>query len=325
MKRYLHLIMVALFATMLTMPLEAVAQQKPDSQDEATAVVVEDVTADEGEGVDEPREGENKFKSFVSGLVVDLIFLGYIAMIIHMIYVRIWRRTRYRKTFSVDEFIERRKAVGMDIEMAEGEYSSMMEPLMSVTDTWKRVEDPETEEEEFIPTKKKHLKIAIETIKEVEAKMPTDQDIVYLMNEYAETINYYEKRHFAGSKAMIWITLIAAVGVFFLKAPSFTVVLALCALVYYLASMRPAFMLVGERGNRVGFMNTILGGVFGFVGSAQVVRTTTTYYNGSTSVDDDYSEHWIFLIIGIAIFIALLCFLWAIAVVNYLRNYILYW
>ena len=67
-----------------------------------------------------------------------------------------------------------------------------------------------------------------------------------------------------------------------------------------------------------------LAAVFGFIASAQTVRTVTKWSDGTKTVEDDHSQHWIFLIIGLAILAMIAFFLALWGFFNYIRNYVLY-
>ena len=61
------------------------------------------------------------------------------------------------------------------------------------------------------------------------------------------------------------------------------------------------------------------------VAAAKTYKTVTTYSDGTTKTETDNSETWISLIFGLIIMVLLSLLLSLISVINYLRNYIIYW
>jgi hypothetical protein len=155
----------------------------------------------------------------------------------------------------------------------------------------------------------------------------TDPDLIDGINEMAECINTSRKRQFDGSKLMVWLTIIFAGIMWYAVGFQGSIFFLLSLGIYYLASLKPNFMidrraLKGKTGR--GALNWLLGGVFGMIAGAQTVRTVTKWSDGSTTTDDDHTQHFVAWIIGLFVILLLIFCLLAWALVNWLRNYVFY-
>ena len=70
--------------------------------------------------------------------------------------------------------------------------------------------------------------------------------------------------------------------------------------------------------------NGIFAGVFGLLAGAQTVRTIYKFNDGHKEYSDDHSQHWIALAIGLVVLFVLAMMMAFWALLNYLRNYVLY-
>ena len=97
----------------------------------------------------------------------------------------------------------------------------------------------------------------------------------------------------------------------------------------YLLASRSTNFLIAEKQQKGGggssFLSGIIGGLFMGVAAAKTYKTVTTYSDGTTKTETDNSETWISLIFGLIIMVLLSLLLSVISVINYLRNYIIYW
>jgi hypothetical protein len=94
---------------------------------------------------------------------------------------------------------------------------------------------------------------------------------------------------------------------------------------YVVASRTPQF-LIDKRALRGGgnIHNGIFAGVFGLLAGAQTVRTIYKFNDGHKEYSDDHSQHWIALAIGLVVLFVLAMMMAFWALLNYLRNYVLY-
>lgn len=310
---------IVVAAMLLSLPIAAIAQETgvpaTDIVDVAEAVEAVESVESTGPGIG------SKILEILMAIVGSGLFL---AMIGHMIYVKVKLTPRYKTTFTVDDFKQSRLDAGLSLS-SDTENQEMMECLGSIVETWKEKTNEETGEPCYVPTKFKHLKAAFERIDYVIAQCPTNEEVVEELNDYINIVTINEERHFDGSKVIMWISGIIAAILLFTGVWPATIAMLMSLAVYYLASMRPTFLLAKAKEGKVGIINKLLVGVFAMIGAAQTVRTTTIYDDGSKDVEDDHSQHWISLIIGLVIILIIAVYLPLWSTFNYLRNYIIYW
>ncbi|MBQ2424067.1 MAG: hypothetical protein II262_04635, partial [Alistipes sp.] len=98
-------------------------------------------------------------------------------------------------------------------------------------------------------------------------------------------------------------------------------------ILYLLASRSATFLIAAKQVKGSGsnsFLTMLIGSLFMGVATAKTYKTVTTYSDGSTKTETDNSQTWFSLIFGLIVMILLSFLLAIIAVINYLRNYILY-
>ncbi len=262
----------------------------------------------------------------IVAILLSVVSLGSVLFALgHMFYTRFFLSPRYKKQFTVEYFQEKRAAKELPIDSSADENQTAMGLLTHTTDTWTVQYNESTGREEYVPTKKKHLRATVEIINSVIEVAPTNQSVIDELNGIVEVVNVNETRHFSGSKPIIWIALIFG-ALFAIFGAGFAPLISMGvgAGLYIVASSRPTFLLAKETGGKIGFLNSILVGTLAFIGAARTVRRTTTYSDGSRSVDDDHSQHFIFLIIGLIMIVFLACTIVIWSFFNYLRNYVFY-
>lgn len=99
---------------------------------------------------------------------------------------------------------------------------------------------------------------------------------------------------------------------------------------YYFASQETQFMIndkelkgTTSRG-RSKMMTAITMFGLGVLFSGQTYKTVTTWSDGTTTTDYDNDEHFVALIFGMIILAILAFFMFAVALINFVRNYLLY-
>lgn len=258
-------------------------------------------------------------------LIAVVVIIALVAMIAHMIYEHF--RGNLNTEYTVDYFRDLRKeSASGDMTAAEvDDYNQRIDQVLS---TWDEIYDEDGEAIPY-PFKRSAVMNMWRLSKEITAANPTDSQLVERVNGINEILNHALKRQFNGSKAMIIVAIIMAV-IFGLMADSVTP--AICVgfgiLLYLLASRSATFLIARKqakgRGNR-SFLSGIIGGLFMGIATAKTYKTVTTYSDGSTTTDTDNSDTWISMIFAFIVMFILAGFLAVIAVINYIRNYLLYW
>lgn len=252
-----------------------------------------------------------------------LVLLLYVAMLAHMVYELFIRKSPYSKNgYTLEDMKQARAESGKAAELSQGEMTTVNNLLNEVTSGW-------TEYEGCLwPTDIKQVRNAENALARLAEAMPTDPDVIARMNELVKGLNENKKRHFNGSMKLVIFTIIIAVVIGLLAKSWDMIPFFLGSLiVYYGASLTPAWMLVkremkGKDNNHLS--SKLISGIFAFIGSAQTVRTVTKWSDGTTTTDDDHSQHFIFWIIGLFLLIMLVFFIGVWAIFNYVRNYLLY-
>ena len=262
-------------------------------------------------------------KTDIASIIINtLVLMAYIAMIVHMIYVN-YKGVRYKKAISVEEMKSERIAQNKPEEMSEQEYNQAVDYLQRVLDTWTVVGQNEEGVDLKKPTKMKQINASALLLDQAIALQPTDQEMIETINELMDVINSNEIRYFDGSKPLVWLGVI--VGIIFCFISIGMGVLTLISTgAYILASRTPVF-LIEKRNNRGGgnIHNGMIAGIFAMIAGAKV-RTIYKYSDGHKEYEDDHSQHWIALALGLVLLVVIASFMALWAIFNYLRNYVLY-
>lgn len=262
-------------------------------------------------------------------LILEILVLAVIVgTIVHMLYILL--KKKHREDFTVEEFKAKRLEAGRSETSADAENEEVAELMRSIMAEWSPIgEDEETGEEMRAPLKQKQVTQAEEKLRQAIEIAPTTDEMVFEINDTARVINIANKREFNGSKRLIVIVVILAllVGIFGSMWGFFAWLIASC-LIYIMASLTPGFiinkrMLKGKEG-KSSFISALLGGVFGAVATAKTYKTVTKYTDGSKETSYDHSETIGALILAFVVTILVASFMAFIALINYLRNYVLY-
>lgn len=262
----------------------------------------------------------------VSDTIISiLVFVAFVWMIGHMIY-ELWIKRNPFTAIDIDQMKVLRETEGKRLEMSDDEYNECMELLTQATDNWTEYQN-EDGEEMCIITNKKQMQQTEDIANRVNSLLPTDPEVVELANQVYGFAREARKREFTGSKTLLVILVIIAAFFIYLTGWQIISFFIFNAATYILASMTPNFMLYrkelkGKTGS--GCLTAILGGAFAMILGAQTVRTVTKWSDGSTTTDDDHSQHFIAWILAIIIAVILVFFMFVWATINYLRNYVIY-
>lgn len=261
---------------------------------------------------------------FLAILVPLLIIIAMFGSLIHMIY-KLIRSKRFTSAYTVEQIKEMRRAAGKTPEATEKENQEAFDILDRCFDTWKPYTD-ENGEEQRVAVKKKMVDDTEKCIYQCLEIMPTNPDLIDALNDVCDLVNQNWSRAFSGNKLLIGLTVILAVLMVYTGGWQAVPFFVLSLAIYILSCYKPIFMHNKDAFRSSGKLSAgCLAAVFGFIASAQTVRTVTKWSDGTETVDDDHSQHWIFLIIGLIV-LAIIAFLLAVwGFFNYLRNYILYW
>ena len=258
-------------------------------------------------------------------LIAVVVIIALVAMIAHMIYEHF--RGNLNTEYTVDYFRNLRKeSASRDMTAAEvDDYNQRIDQVLS---TWDEIYDEDGEAIPY-PFKRSAVMNMWHLSKEITAAHPTDSQLVARVNGINEILNHALKRQFSGSKAMVIVAIIMAVIMGLIAdsvAPAITVGIGI--LLYLLASRSATFLIARKqakgRGNR-SFLSGIIGGLFMGIATAKTYKTVTTYSDGSTTTETDNSDTWISMIFAFIVMLILAAFLAVISVINYIRNYLIYW
>ena len=163
------------------------------------------------------------------------------------------------------------------------------------------------------------------TFVQVIGMCPTDADVIERLNSLTDVINSGEERHFDGSRKLIWLGFIVGILMYWMMGVGMMFSTLIATGLYVVASRTPQF-LIDKRALRGGgnIHNGIFAGVFGLLAGAQTVRTIYKFNDGHKEYYDDHSQHWIALAIGLVVLFVLAMMMAFWALLNYLRNYVLY-
>lgn len=300
------------------------------AQETGDSTMVSDSTAMTGATTGEVKKEKGWFAIFLETVILILI-LGAAAFIIgHMGYTIYKAKTFAAQDYSLENFRAIRKEKGLPSESTQDENRKCNDLLDDAYESWTDVEGSGSREIH----NPKYMREIVRTgrmLREIAEIAPTDVDIINTLNEYKEVVSRNEARSFDGSWKLIWVGVGVAVvialimqsdyGNFFGALFSVGLIFLIPTGAYYLSSYTPQF-LIDKRANRGGgnVSSGIVALAFGIMGSGVTVRT---HYTDGTS-EDDHSSHFIMAALGIFVLliVAFTISIWSI--VNYLRNYVLF-
>lgn len=273
------------------------------------------------EGITEVSESKDSIWNTILPIV---LLAAILCMFVHMGIVWI-KGQRYKTVFTPELVANARTSVGKISESTPEEDREVENLLEQAYLCWSETDPDENGNEMRQPTSRKQIKTSCSYLDQAIALQTTDSDLLERLNELTNAININEKRTFDGSKILVWLGGIFGVLSFFLFDTGLAFSVLFSTGVYIVASRAPLF-LVAKRQKRGGgnIHNGIVGGVLAMIAGAKTVRTVYKFDDGTQAYKDDHSQHWIALVLGLIILIilALTMIFWAI--LNYLRNYIIY-
>lgn len=262
--------------------------------------------------------------SWQDTLMMIVFGVLYVAMICHMVFELFIRRRPYKKEgYTKADMVAARKEAGLPEEATDEDNLRINSCIASFPIGWKAVDDM------AVPTTKKNMTDGEKCIVEAISLMPTKDEYLAAINDGINTLEANWKRQFNGSVRLIVLTIIVAGAIGYLSGsiikviPFFLISLG----VYYMASLTPTFMLnkIALQGkDNKSFFGGMIAGVFAFIGSAKTITTVTKYTDGTKDVDEDHSQHLVFLALGLIILCMIAIFVSIWAIFSYLRNYLLY-
>jgi len=268
---------------------------------------------------------------FIKELLIAILFFGGSLFVIgHMIYLIYTSKKRFSGVYDVNFFRNLRKEKGKSSESTPEETQQAYAELNKVFYCWSNVMQDEEGNEFRKPKKMKEIEESSKALQAVIDLAPTDSGVIENINSYIGVIRTNEERKFDGSWKLIILGLVIAIIFALIGKAESNYIMAFLkwgsifwvpVAIYYISSLTPRF-LIEKRQNRGGGKVTtgLVAAAFAILGSG---RSYKTYYTDGSSTED-HSEHGIALFIGFVLlfFIALTIIFWA--VLNYLRNYVLY-
>ena len=246
-------------------------------------------------------------------VVFITLFVIVLAIAAHTIYLLATTK-KLKENYTVEAFRKNRAAAGLGA-MTKEEVDELNTKLDSIDTIWGEIADSKGNMVVY-PHSRKSLNQSLEILNAAIALNPDNKDIVTKINDYNEVLNHALTRQFSGSKTIIAIAtilgLILGFGTGFYMAIVATIVTVLA---YILDSYTPNFMLI-EQIARNGKRSTSLVKrlLLALIGSVTVANQN----------DKDKSERWVSYLLLFVGTIVMAFLLPIIALVNYLRNYVIY-
>ena len=246
-------------------------------------------------------------------VVFITLFVIVLAIAAHTIYLLATTK-KLKENYTVEAFRKNRAAAGLGA-MTKEEVDELNTKLDSIDTIWGEIADSKGNMVVY-PHSLKSLNQSLEILNAAIAANPDNKGIITKINDYNEVLNHALTRQFSGSKTIIAIAtilgLILGFGTGFYMAIVATIVTVLA---YILASYTPNFMLI-EQIARNGKRSTSLVKrlLLALIGSVTVANQN----------DKDKSERWVSYLLLFVGTIVMAFLLPIIALVNYLRNYVIY-
>jgi len=269
------------------------------------------------------NSGGSFWENALDVLLAILAFAAIVWMIGHMSYELFVRKNPF-KPITREEMAALRSATGRPEEMTDDEINQVLDLLEQERISWTPLHD---KDDSRIITTKAMIDSCMQTVDKIKVLAPTETETIGAVNSFIDIMHDSYKREFTGSKLLVGILVVfLAIMIYNFgwgSAPFFI----LSGVTYIMSAMTPNFMsyrreLKGKNGP--GALNWLLGGVFAVIGSAQTIRYTTKWSDGTTTHEDDNSQHYAAWAIGFIVIMLLLFCLLIWAAVNYLRNYVFY-
>lgn len=259
-------------------------------------------------------------------LVILLLISVLIAlpMLLHMIRHTFLRKKREPMTAGC--FREQRLASGSEPQASASEEEKAREYLAQIAETWSETPGPKNKR---LPLTHHQIVRTDRLLRQIRAVRPTDPQTVSEANAVTETLNNMESRVFSGSKLYIFTTLAIALAVSLWTRDSlYLIIAAICSLLYAMGSMRPLFMHlkreIANGSRHRGFISSLFGTIFGTLTPRKARSTMCKWSPETRFVDVSGMERVIFTIVSVVVMILFALLMWLVAVINYLRNYVIY-
>lgn len=297
--------------------------------EEVDAVAASDATMDATQtGLDEGLAPKQSKKiPFWDAFFGFLLIAALLFMIVYMVYILLIRdRKLLPKT--VEDFKAYRRELGLPEESSDIENDSIS-PLFE--DVYHNLTQVRTggEVEQYFTTKEQIEGLRSALVQTLETA-PTHPGCIDLYNEMLADYKAFTKRQFMGSKPYLIIggiiTVLMTIGGGLMALPF--MLLNICG--YYFASQETQFMINAKELKEAGssnnskLMTVLIAMGIGVLFSGQTYKTVTKWSDGTTSTDYDNSEHLVAFILGMIIIAVLAFFMFAVALVNFVRNYLIY-
>lgn len=293
-------------------------------------IVVDNTSADSTNIIQRNEQVSQNSRKLTFWEVFFSVLLGaaLLFMIGYMIYILLIRdRKLVPKT--IEDFKTQRQLLGMPDESSDIENESLSPLFNDVYRNLTTVHDAQGEEVNYFTTKEQVEGLRSALVQTLEIA-PTHPECVKLYNETLSEYKMMTARQFMGSKTYLIIggilTVLMSIGGGLQAIPF----MLLNILGYYFASKETQFMINAKNikgtssNGRSKVMTALMMMGIGVLFSGQTYKTVTKWSDGTTSTDYDNSEHLIALIIGLIIIAVLSFFMFVVAMVNFVRNYLIY-
>lgn len=214
--------------------------------------------------------------------------------------------------------------------MTDAEAEDLIKKMDDVLDEWTPYKD-ENGDDKFVMTKFSQTRKTLALLDEVVAAAPDREDVVNRYNELNDSYNDAMKRQYNGSTKYIILCVVMAAFLAWTSGGHWGSVVTFFALqiaIYWLASMTPTYLLNKKAlkgdGWRPKFMSGMIAGILGLAATAPTCVTITKWSDGTETKETDDSPFWLSLIVTIILLIILAYFMLVVALINYLRNYVLH-
>lgn len=260
-------------------------------------------------------------------ILISVLFLGLsLAMIGHMVYVKFIRKP-FADDYTPETFKQMRQEGGEFVSEAEANEKAS-ELLLDAYNAWTEI-DTQDGGSIKIPYCRKDVVRSYAAAEEIIKLAPTDPELIDAFNDFTHDLNESMKRSFDGSKMFIIVSLIIGLVMSLLSgAWPFMGMIAVSSVIYWLSSQTPLWMEVRKevkgKGGKPSFMTRLFGGLLGAAATATTYKVVTEYSDGSTEERTDNSNFWLGLIFAIIVMFIMAVFMFFVAAINYLRNYIIY-
>jgi len=270
--------------------------------------------------------------SKVVNTIVALLLLG--AFFGGLAYMFIILRKKYYTETSVEQMREQRRTQGLSENSTDEENEKASELLETALVQWSNYkgEDGETY---YIPRRMAQVKRSVALINQAKQFMPTSETVISRMNELGGIVNERTARSFAGSWSLLAVSGLVLL-LFFFIGPSggfFKKILSLwwlwgSMIFYIMASYAPQF-LIEKRMEWFGgkkFSSGLIKTVLAIVAATPVAYTVVTKWSdGSTTKSEEGTDEF-FMVVALALLALIIigvCILF-FGIINFIRNYLLY-